>query len=87
MVRLQTRRIIVCEKICGKSNRLKFPKNLDFNAFECFFLPKVFYIFQNWTKINVQFWDFLKKPPEKTQKVTSEHNALNSVFRRFCLLR
>ena len=41
---------IVGEKMWEKSNRLKFPKNLDFNAFECFFLPKVFCVFQNWTK-------------------------------------
>jgi hypothetical protein len=32
-------------------------------------------------KNNVQFSKMLKKPLKKTQKLTSEHNALKSVFR------
>ena len=67
MVTIRTHHRIVGEKMWEKSNRLKFPKNLDFNAFECFFLPKVFCVFQNWTKKCPKI-DMGEKRPEKNSK-------------------
>jgi len=52
-----------------------------------FFFRKYFAFFKIGHKKNVQNQETPTKPPKKTQKVTSEHNALNFVFRRKYLLR
>jgi len=51
-----------------------------------FFLSESILRFSKMDKNNVQKSKMLKKPQKKTQKLTSEHNALNSVFRIKILL-